>query len=156
MPPESTFDVDSFISQEIEGAMSTKYVPVPENDYTGILDDDFSIREVQANSGPTPVLDLTWIILDDELQEVMGMDRVTVRQSIFIDVEPNGAMASGPNKNIKLARLREALGQNDPKKSWNFHMLKGAGPCLIKVIQRPDKNDSTIIYNDVSRVTTMP
>lgn len=156
MPSESTFDADTFLSQEIEGQMEVRYTPVPEGDFIAVLDDNFNLREVSGQAGPTPVLDLSWIILDDDLKEAMSMDRVTVRQSIFLDTENNGALAFGPNKNVKLGRLREALGQNAPKKAWNFHMLRGAGPCLIHVIQRPDKNDSTIIYNDVSRVTKQP
>ena len=55
-------------------------------------------------------------------------------------------MLFGSNKNVKLGRLREALGQNKNGQAWSFGMLKGAGP--IKVSIEPDKKNP----EDYSRV----
>jgi hypothetical protein len=34
-------------------------------------------------------------------------------------------------------------------------MLKGAGPARIQVVNRPDQNDASIIYDDVKAVTKL-
>ena len=83
------------------------------------------------------------------------MERISVKQSLFLDIDGSGALAFGANKNVKLGKLREALGQNNPGQSWNIQMLAGAGPLRIKVGSRPDKNDSTIIYNDVKATAAL-
>ena len=81
----------------------------------------------------------------------MNMERVSVRQSIFIDMESDGRIALGENRNVKLGKLREALGQNNAG-AWAPRMLVGAGPVTIKTINKPDKNDPETIYSNVQRV----
>ena len=147
--PESTFDPQTFLNVEVEGEMEVRYTPVPEGDYISTID-EIAVREVQGGS---IVLDVTHLIHDEALAEKMGMDRLTVRQGIFLDIEPDGRIALGPNKNVRLGRLREAVGQNAPG-PWNFQMLKGAGPLKIAVSISPDKEDETIKYNRVDR--TLP
>ena len=109
--------------------------------------DDIAVREVTD----AVRLDVTSKLLDvASLEETMGMDRLTVRQGLFLDIGANGAIAIGPNKNVKLGRLRDAVGQNKDCK-WNFAMLKGAGPLKIAVSVKPDKDDPTIVYNRVDK-----
>ena len=150
MPPDSTFDPQTFMAQETSGEMETRYTPVPAGDYTATID-DIAVRE----AGDSILLDVTHLIHDSELAEKMGMERLSVRQGIFLDIEPNGVIALGPNKNVKLGRLREAIGQNKPG-SWNFQMLKGAGPLRISVSIKPDKDDTTILYNRVDKTLPLP
>ena len=149
MAEESTFDAQTFLNTEVEGEMETRYTPVPAAIYTSMID-DIAVRE----AGDSIVLDVTHVLINvDELQSNMGMERLTVRQGIFLDIEPNGAIALGPNKNVKLGRLREAVNQNGGR--WNFAMLKGAGPLLITVSTKPDKDDPTVIYNRVDKTLPM-
>ena len=148
----STFDLDTFMSTTVEGANETKYTPIPEADYTAFIE-DCAPRQVETKNGDATVLDVTYKLVNvEQLQQDMGMEELSVRDSIFLDVEPSGAIAFGKNKNVRLGRLREAVKQNDPKKAWSPMMLKGAGPVLIKVTQKPDTNDPTIVYNRVSKV----
>jgi len=150
----SSFDADTFLSTTVEGEMETHFTPVDEGEYTAMIE-DIAAREVTGNQGTTPVLDVMYNVLDEEVKEKMGMDKVIVRQSIFLDVEEDGRLALGqPNKNIKLGKLRDALGQNGSG-PWSFHDLKGAGPLVIKVSQRADKNDPSIVYNDVQRTAAI-
>jgi len=72
-----------------------------------------------------------------------------VKQSLFLDVDGSGNLAMGPGKNVKLARLRAAVGQNDASQTWNITKLSNAGPMRIKVGSKPDKDDPTIKYNKV-------
>ena len=147
----STFDPDLFMSQDTEEEMETKYTPIPDDDYISIIDEKIDLKEVNG----TPVIDLYHIVDDPELAEKLAMERISVRQSIFLDVDGAGNLAIGPNKNVKLGKLREALGQNVAGQSWNINMLKGAGPLRIKVGTKPDKNDSTIIYNEVKATSRL-
>lgn len=151
MSDETTFDPDLFMSQEVEQEMETKYTPVPDGDYISTIDEKIELKEVNGS----PVIDLYHVIDAPELAESMGMERISVKQSLFLDIDSGGALAFGANKNVKLGKLREALGQNNPGQGWNINMLAGAGPLRIKVGSRPDKNDATIIYNDVKATAAL-
>ena len=126
----STFDPDVFLSQEVTGANETKFTPPPVGEYTGFVD-ELAMSDYQGQ----PILQVTYKLLDDtgKLAELMSTDTPTVRDSIFLDVDESGRVLFGPNKNIKLGKLREAAKQNDPKMKWNFNMLRGVGPVKIMV-----------------------
>lgn len=150
---DSTFNPDVFMNSEVAEAMETKFSPVPEGEYVASID-DIKVRSAKE----AVLLDVSWNILDDALKATMNMDKVIVRQSIFLDVEPDGRLMTGPNKNVRLGRLRQGLGQNKPGQAWNFRMLKGAGPVKITVTQRhvqKEGTDETDTYNDVSKVTAL-
>jgi len=142
----SSFNPETFLSGEVKGEMETKYTPVPEDDYTAFVH-DVAAREIND----TPVLDVIYKILDEALQASMDAEDIFVRQSIFVDVDGDGNIQFGPNKNVKLGQLRDACGQNT-KAMWTPSMLRGGGPLMIRVTQRPDKNDPETVYNDVKRV----
>lgn len=142
-----TFNPDSFLATETDEATESKYLPIPEGDYQALID-DVSAREAKDSQ----ILDITYEILDEEVKKLMDMDKVTVRQTIFLDIE-NGVLALGGNKNVKLGKLREALKQNTAGKPWSPLMMKGQGPVLVKIVQTPDKDDPEVIYSNVSRVT---
>lgn len=149
----STFDADSFLNQQTDESMSTRMDPVPEGDYHAVIK-DVGLRE----SGEYKILDISWDLVSgadggdlDALQSQLGRQNITVRQSLFLDINEVGGLDVGPNKNIRLGRLREILGQNKSGAPWSPRMLEGAGPVVVRVTQRPDKNDDSIIYNDVGR-----
>ncbi len=116
----SNFNPEQFMSTEIEGKGETDYTPIPEGEYDGV------IKAVEATTTPkgSPLLELTWIVDDQEAREISGMAEPTVRQSIWLDITEAGALEFGPNKNIQLNRVREALGQNDGR-PWAPNMLMG-------------------------------
>lgn len=148
----STFDPDSFLNEAVDGALSTAPEPIPEGEFLAVIGmDDKSIQVRQTAKGST-ILDVTWEIQDGDLAEKLGRQKITVRQSIFLDMTPNNTLDRSKGKNVQLGRLRAALGQNDPMKPWTFGSLKGAGPAMIKVTQRTNPDDESIIYNDVKGV----
>lgn len=131
----STFDPDSFLAQDLSGASETKYTAVPESDQKAFVGDLKMETYKDPERGDVPVLALTWNLLDEDgkLKATLGLDKPTVVDKIFIDMNPDGTIAFGPNKNVRLGRVREAVGQNDPKKKWSFNQLRGAGPVLLKI-----------------------
>ena len=80
--------------------------------------DDIIVRDAKG----TPVLDVVWNIPNEELRENLGLEKVLVRQSIFIDIDDDGRILFGPNQNVRLGNLREALSQNK-KGRWSFRSL---------------------------------
>lgn len=143
----SVFDKDTFLATEIKGANEVKYTPVPIGEYKGFID------ELDMDSyDDTPILIITYALLDEQLKATLGLEKPTVQDRLFLDTEADGSISFGPNKNIRLGRTREACGQNDPKKPWNFNMLRGAGPVLLKVSHRFNKQTGEGPYANIDRV----
>lgn len=147
----SVFDKEAFLNSTVTGANETRVTPVPEGEYTAYID-DLDLNSGEKDGRQWHSLKIKWFIPDDNLKSLLSLERPTVSDSIFLDME-NGQLAFGPNKNVALGRIRDALGQNDPKKAWSFAMLKGAGPVKIKVGSRPDQRGSGESYPTVDRVT---
>ena len=151
----STFDPSTFMGQVYTEQGETTFKPIPEGDYTASLsgeEKDFAIR---VNKGGSVVLDLFWVIEDAQLAATMNLASVRVRQGIFLDLDPNGKLAWGTNQNVTLARLRAALGQNEPGKPWSPTRLCGAGPALVTVKHRADKEDAEKVYSEIAAVNPL-
>ena len=156
MPPESAFDANAFMGTSYSDAAETHYTPIPESDYLAIIgsdENDLVVRSGRSDKGPWARLDVNWYIDDEELERQLSMDRIRVRQSIWLDIEGDPPhLVWGTNRNIKLGKVREAVGQNTGG-DWNIAMLRGAGPALVHVVQDPSEDDPEVIYNNVVRVT---
>lgn len=142
------FDIDQFMSSATTEANSTSLEPIPVGEYTGIIDE----VKLTPRDDRYP-LDITWVLTDADLQAKLGRDRITVRQTVWLDMKPEGGLDTGKGKNVGLGRLREALGLNAPGKPFSLSMLRGAGPAIVSVTQQPKKDDDSIIYNNVKGVT---
>lgn len=140
----SSFDPNNFLSQEIKGANETKYIPFPKGEFTGYID-DIGMDEYDKQ----PILVVTLATPDERAKKEMGTDKPTLTDRIFIDME-NGALSFGPNKNVKLGRLREALGQNGANAKWTFNLLRGAGPVKFMVDHVPGK-EAGEVYARITR-----
>ena len=135
----SVFDKDTFLNTSVTGATDSTYTPIPEGEYKAFIDELGLDKYNDAERGEVPVLILTYALIEvDHLKEELGIAKPTVQDRLFLDVE-NGALAFGPNKNVKLGMVREATGQNDAKKAWNMNLLRGAGPVVLKVTHRYNK-----------------
>lgn len=155
---QSSFDPNVFLNQELSGANETKFTPVPEAEYAGYIDDLAMDKYDDPQRGEVPILILTYALLDDDgkLKALLGLEKPTVQDRLFLDVNPDGSIAFGPNKNVRLGRVREAVGQNDPKKKWNFNMLRGAGPVLLKIVHTYDKKTGEGPYSRIDRIVKKP
>lgn len=142
----STFNPETFMNTSTTEAGSTKYTPVPEEDYPA------SIKEVKPREAKgRGILDINWEIVDERAKAATGMESSVVRQSIFLDLTESGGLDMGKGKNIPLNKLREAVNQNAPGKTWQPGMLLGQ-VALVKVTHRlVDDN----IYADVKGVTKL-
>lgn len=144
----STFDADTFMNSEVQGAMETKYTPPPIGDYNAFIEDVEA-----AKLGDASGLKIKWKITDEQLKQLMGRDDNYVTQTVFLDFETDGRLAFGTNKNVQLGALRAAVGQNGPE-AWSPRNLKGAGPCVLKISHRMGKKGPEDgPYANVDRVT---
>lgn len=148
----SSFDTDTFLHTTVEGANETAYLPIPEDEYEALID---TIKATHNADKGFTILNVTWDILSDTLRQEFNRDKVTVRQSVFLDVDENGSLKFGPNANVDLGRLRDALGQNGPT-PWSPNDLKGAGPAFIKVRHQANPKDPDNPYSNVVSVAASP
>jgi hypothetical protein len=141
----SNFNADAFMNTEVEGSSETEYTPIPEAEYTAV------IKEVKADvtAKGQPLLELIWIIDNEEVRQLLDNDEPTVRQTIWLDIDPTtGSLQFGKNKNVQLGKLREALGQNDGS-AWGPGKLAGN---VATINLKHDLGDEGQIYARVKGV----
>jgi hypothetical protein len=153
------FDASAFLNQTVDGPMSTVFPVCPEGEFTMKITDDGDIASWfseakwtdkntgEARSAPTVTIPVE--ILDDAVRQKLGVQKVTSRLKMFLDMS-GGKLDTSEGKNVRLGQLRAAVGQNTP--GWNFSMLKGAGPFVGRTILVSDRNNPEIKYSEVSRV----
>lgn len=104
------FNPDQFMQTSIKGSMSTEIIPIPEGEFTGI------IQKVDARltgkQNDRAVLDIHYLVDDEEVRKVTGMEKPSIRQTVWLDIDDSGALDLSEGKNVGLGRLREAVGQN--------------------------------------------
>lgn len=144
------FDKETFLSTHIEAPMETKFTPLPEDDYRAVID-DIDFVEMGQGENKSNVLVVVFAVLDAKAREFMKMDKPTVKHNIFLDFESDGRLSFGTNKNIGLGMLRDALGQNTGA-PWNFNMLRGAGPVLLKINHRWNKQTGEGPFSNVKLI----
>jgi|SoiMethySBSTD1v2_1073268.scaffolds.fasta_scaffold40768_2 hypothetical protein len=150
----SVFDADSFLQQTVDEPFTTEFVMVPPGEYLAAIDDfdrdalqqvDFEYKKGPKAGQPGTMTKLTipFIINDDKVKQELERDKVVVSKQVILDLDDNGQLASGKNKNIELGRLRDALGQNDDD-TWSIAKLRGAGPLMVRVTHiEYDRRDGT-------------
>ena len=133
---DSVFDAETFMNSELEGANETKFTPIPEGEYTAYID---SISARTAGDDNNPMMEIIYTIVDTEVLIELDMDRVTAKQAIWPDLDENGKLLFGKNKNVRLGRLREAVSQNQDGQPWSPRMLEGTGPVKVKIVHDYNK-----------------
>ncbi len=140
------FDPSTFLNTEYNEQSSTIYTPVPEGEYNAVTTGEVKVRQGTDDKGDTyTVVDISWEIddADGKIKEATNRDKNVVRQSLFLELTPQGHLDFGKGKNVQLGKLREALGQNDEGKPWNFNMLIGRA-AKIQIKHRADKAGAPI------------
>ena len=151
----SMFDPETFMQTQFEGQMSTKLILIPAQDWPGLITKVLPKKSL-IDGEDRAILDVQWCIEDPKCTEVTKQAKNFVNQAHFLDimfVDNQPVLDFGEGKNISLGALREALGQNTNKK-WSPMMLMGQAGT-IRIGHKPDKNDSSIIYAKVTKVTSL-
>lgn len=148
-----SFDANAFLDMSVTDANDTKIIPIPVAEYTAVAS-KVEVRQWTAKDDPSKcglTLDVTWDIDDASLKELLGRDKVTVRQGIMLDLTESGGLDMGKGRNVELGKLREGLDLNRPGEAFSFQMIPGR-VAKINVKQRFDKNDAEKIYAEVKGV----
>jgi hypothetical protein len=149
-------DYSHLLDAQVDDAMATFIRPIPEGDYKARIDSleivSISINKGQNAGKEMPQAVILWEILDEGLTAQLGRTP-KVRQQAWLDLDATGNLDTGPDKNVRLGQIREALGLNGA--GFRLGQLKGSLPCLIHVTQRPNEQNPDAPYNDVSRVTKL-
>jgi hypothetical protein len=147
------FDPDTFMNTVETGAMSTEYVPIPQMICPGIIK-EVKPRKIEGKDGndDSYLLDIEWLLDNEDVRQQLDRKELVARQSIFLDMTPQGTLDMGNGKNVQLGRLREALKQNDPMQPWALSSLRGAGPAMCKIGHRKDTKVEGRVYSEVQSV----
>lgn len=140
----STFDPAMFLEATLMDANSTVSIPVPAGEYIAILG-DVKARQWQSKDDPTKqgvALDIIWEVDAGSLtpdgttlKDYLGRDKIQVKQGIMLDLNEGGGIDTGKGKNVKLGKLREAVGCNVPGQPFSFSMMQGR-PARVVVEHR--------------------
>lgn len=138
---DSTFNPDAFIGTQTDQVGETHYFPIPKAEYVGQID---SVQGRQFNSNKTgltyTVLEVRWVVPDEEVKRITNQEKPTARQTIFLDLTGEGGLDFSTNKNVPLSKLRDAVGQNKKGRPWAPSMLIGQ---TARVFIDHDVNDET-------------
>ena len=145
----STFDPDLFLGGEMDGGFETSYARVSPGEYSAMID-GVKVRKVNTEDGERAVMDVTWLIIDEEVKKETELERPTCRQGFFLDINDKGGLERGKNKNIGLGRLFDAIGIGQGDK-WSPEGLKGL-LATVRVEHKPNKDDPENPYANVTRV----
>lgn len=150
----STFDPEGFLNSEYTDATATKIEPVPEGEYNAQIE-NVTAKKIETKDGDERIImEVIWEILDDDVKSQLGLDKVTVKQGLFLDLSEEGSIDMSKGRNVRLGKLRDAIGQNKSGKPWAPGNMIGCS-AVIDVVQRPDKQDPELIYNDVKKVAKL-
>ena len=159
MNDSSTFDPDAFMNATVDAPLATNLQGVPEGEYTAVIGDfdSSAFRSVTVTNKTTglsqdrPVLEVPFVIQDDALKAKLGREQITHRETFWLDIDANGKLDTGPDKNVRLGQLRNALGQNAAGTPWAPSMLRNMGPVRIVIKTTSDKRDPDKKYTNISK-----
>lgn len=162
----SVFDPTALLLNAETEQQFTKAPPLPIGEYQAITGTDFKVKEVDGKNGVFYTVEFPVYIdgnvvatLPDGSQktvhEIVGKDRIQLRADGYADFngnDPTKGWNFDAGMNSFMRKVREALGQDDPKNlpggKWKLAMV-GGQPCKVLVGQRPNKNDPTEIFNEI-------
>jgi hypothetical protein len=155
---DTNFNVNEFLSENIDAPLDTKRDPIPEGEYSAQIGIDDKSVDLQAgvsakNQKPWLRLDLTLELTDPNLAAQLKRDKVVVRYGLMLDLNEQGKLDTRPQRNINLGKLRDAVDQNRPG-NWNFFMLKGQ-PLKVKIKHRANEENPMEPFSEVAGVTKL-
>ena len=144
-----TFDPDTFMQQTIDAPLETEFRMVPEGEFQAMIGDftseafsqidfQYSKGERAGQPGTMTKFDCPFVINDSRLTQELGRENATVGCQLILDIANDGGLDFGPNKNVRLGQIRNAVGQNSPG-PWQISHLRGAGPVMVRVVHKSGK-----------------
>ena len=123
----SVFDPNTFGAMTFEGEMSTEAVPVPVGDWTFIIK-KHKITAWQSKDDPNNKglkVSFTCSTSDSDVVQKTEREENILTYEVMLDLKEDGGLDFGKGKNVRLGRLREATGLNEPGMRWSFDSFDG-------------------------------
>jgi len=152
----STFDPAAFGSSSFEGEGDTRRLQIEAKEYPGIVQGPWGEKsKIRTTDKGQVILDLMWQVDDPEQCKKLNVERIPLqRQSIFLDLTPNGGLDMGPFKNSELNKLRTIWGLNKAGVKWAFQDFIGK-PGKVKIVSKPNADDPQNPYFNITAVTAL-
>ncbi len=145
------FDPKQLLESKIEGANATKIPAKLPGEYV------FSVKSVKTDGGTIGKGERTgqpWGSLVLMLDIIDGPELGSFRHSIMLDLTPYGTLAQDPESNVRLGRLREAVGLNQPGKTFEFTQLVGT-TFRGRVEHVIDRTDPENVLAEIKKVSAV-
>lgn len=148
----SQFDPALFLDATTTEAL-VKRPPLPVGDYTAVIG-ELKTREWVGQTDPTKsgiAVDVPLTIdVPFETQQALGLDMPTlqVKDSLMLDLTPQGTIDWSIGKNGRLRKYREATGQNQKGVPFSMRQLTG-NVVLVKLAHRDYKGE---LFEEVAGV----
>lgn len=150
----SIFDPSSFLDATTTQE-SVKRPPLPAGIELQATITKLESRTWQGKKDPTQ----SGIVVDATLEfdlsanpqlkaHVGGLDKITIKDGIMIDLTAEGSIDYAPGKNVKLRRYREALNLNKAGEPFSIRMLEGR---IVKAKIKHDPYEGEI-YDKIDSV----
>lgn len=129
------FNPETFLDDDAGGVLSTERTLVPTGTYSNCYIKDVKPSEGIIGKGeragePWARMVFVWVIDDDAVRQELNKSEVVLSQGIMLDLDSNGKLDEGKGRNIRLGKLRQALGINDGPVKWRDFIGK---PATIQV-----------------------
>lgn len=147
------FNPEQFLDMQVTESNDTKLIPVPVGEYTAVAE-KVAVRQWTSKKDPSQsglTLEIVWDIDDPAVKELLGRDKVSVKQGVMLDLTEGGTLDMGKGKNVGLGRLREAIDLNAPGTPFAFTMIPGR-LAKVSVSHRVDGEN---IYSEVKGVARL-
>ena len=151
----SQFDASTFLDLTTTEE-SVKRPPIPVGDYTAVIG-DLKTREWVSPKDATKAgiaidVELT-IDLPQDIAESVGLLEPTLKtkDSIMLDLTPQGQIDMAPGKNGKLRKYREATNNNKAGQPFNVRML-GGQVVTVKITHREYPEGSGDLFEQVAGI----
>lgn len=141
----SAFNTADFINAQFNEANDTRFPQVPNGEYTATIRGpygDEKATHIKTTDKGHVILQVVWDIDDETLKASLGLKTLSARQSIFLDMTPQGGLDFGEYKNSRLGLLRTAIGLNEKGKAWSFNDFIGRP---AKVMVRKDGEYTNVV-----------
>lgn len=136
------FDKDMFLAVTYDDANDTERTLFPIGECVAQTIEEIDIlppeARTDAETGETtetrPQLKLKIRVREDHAERIRAEFGYDPNKPVYfnyrfrLDINAEGHLEFGPNKNIALGQLRAAVGQNNPGESWSIRNLMGCHP----------------------------
>jgi hypothetical protein len=146
------FDPNQLLDMQTSDANSTRFTPCPEGEWPATISDVLIKSGTSQKTGEAWTrLDVKWEIQGTTANSAVDREKIITNQGIMLNLTDSGGLVMGDGKNVRLGRLREAVGLNAPGQPFSFRMLIGRSG-KINVKHRPYEGE---VFDEVSGVVKL-